>query len=115
MVKYLFLIISAFLIGGCAIQGTITGGPIDRKAPVFDTLKLNPKLGSIHFNVSEIHLPFKEFITLNKASENIIVVPDDFKIDPIAKDKVLTLKLKGQPKTNTTYAIYLNNAVKDLH
>lgn len=115
MVKYLFLIISAFLIGGCAIQGTITGGPIDRKAPVFDTLKLNPKLGSIHFNASEIHLPFKEFITLNKASENIIVVPDDFKIDPIAKDKVLTLKLKGKPKSNTTYAIYINNAVKDLH
>jgi hypothetical protein len=115
MVKYLFLIISAFLIGGCAIQGTITGGPIDRKAPVFDTLKLNPKLGSIHFNVSEIHLPFKEFITLNKASENIIVVPDDFKIDPIAKDKVLTLNLKGKPKSNTTYAIYINNAVKDLH
>lgn len=115
MVKYLFLIISAFLITSCAIQGTISGGPIDRKAPIFDTMKLNPKLGSIHFNASEIHLPFKEFITLNKASENIIVVPDDFKIDPIAKDKVLTLKLKGQPKLNTTYAIYLNNAVKDLH
>ena len=115
MVKYLFLIISAFLITSCAIQGTISGGPIDRKAPIFDTLKLNPKLGSIHFNASEIHLPFNEFITLNKASENIIVVPNDFKIDPIAKDKVLTLKLKGQPKTNTTYAIYLNNAVKDLH
>jgi uncharacterized protein (DUF2141 family) len=115
MVKYLFLIIFAFLIGGCAIQGTISGGPIDKRAPMFDTMKLEPKLGSKHFNASEIHLPFKEFITLNKASENIIVVPADFKIDPIAKDKVLTLKLKGQPKTNTTYAIYLNNAVKDLH
>ena len=115
MVKYLFLIISAFLIGGCAIQGTISGGPIDRRAPMFDTMKLEPKLGSKHFNASEIHLPFKEFITLNKASENIMVVPNDFKIDPIAKDKLLTLKLKGQPKLNTTYAIYLNNAVKDLH
>ena len=99
----------------CAIQGTITGGPIDKRAPLFDSLKVKPALNTTHFNASEIHIPFTEFISLNKANENILIVPNDLKIEPIAKDKTLTLRLKGEPKTNTTYAIYLNNAVKDLH
>lgn len=115
MVKYLFLILITFLLGSCAIQGSITGGPVDKKPPVFDTLRLKPSLGTIHFDAKEICLPFKEFITLNNASENIIIVPDDFKIEASAKDRVLTLRIKDQPKPNTTYAIYLNNAVKDLH
>lgn len=99
----------------CAIQGTITGGPIDKRAPMFDTVKVNPALGTTHFSATEIHIPFTEFITLNKANENILIVPNDVKIETVAKDKTLTLKLKGEPKTNTTYAIYLNNAIKDLH
>ncbi len=116
MVKFLLLISTIFFLGSCAIQGTISGGPIDKRPPALDTSKVTPSFSkTINFNQTEIHLPFKEFITLNKASENIIVVPNDFKIDPIAKDKVLTLKLKGQPKLNTTYAIYLNHAVKDIH
>lgn len=99
----------------CAIQGTITGGPVDKKAPTFDTSRVKPALGTTHFKASEIHIPFTEFITLNKANETILIVPNDLKIEPIAKDKVLTLKLKGELKSNTTYAIYLNNAIKDLH
>lgn len=115
MVKYLFLIITAIMMVSCAIQGTITGGPIDKRAPMFDSVKVKPALGTTHFNASEIHIPFTEFITLNKANENILIVPNDLKIEPIAKDKTLTLRLKGEPKSKTTYAIYLNNAVKDLH
>ena len=115
MVKYLFLISLALFFGSCAIQGNITGGPVDKRPPVFDTLKVKPAIGTINFNAKEIHLPFKEFISLNNANENIIVIPNDVKIDAIAKDKLLTLKIKDLPKSNTTYAIYLNNAVKDLH
>jgi hypothetical protein len=115
MVKYLFLILITSLLGSCAIQGSISGGPNDQKPPFFDTLKVKPALGTVHFNATEIQLPFTEFIKLNKASENILVVPNDFKIDPVAKDRTLTLRLKGQPKPNTTYAIYLNNTIEDIH
>jgi uncharacterized protein (DUF2141 family) len=115
MVKYLFLIFISFYLGSCAIQGSITGGPNDKKAPHFDTLKVHPPIGTVQFKAHEIQIPFDEFIQLNKPSENIIVIPNDFKIDPVAKDRHLTLRLKGEPKENTTYAIYLNNAVKDIH
>jgi uncharacterized protein (DUF2141 family) len=116
MVKYLLLIITLILIGSCAIQGTITGGPIDKRAPMFDTLIVKPTLlNSISFRELEVIFPFDEFITLNKPNETIMIVPSDFKIEASAKDKLLTLKLNGEPKPNTTYAIYLNNAVKDLH
>lgn len=115
MVKYLFLIVILFFFGSCAIQGSISGGPIDKNPPLFDSTHVKPAIGSIHFTAKEIVIPFNEFIKLNNATENILVVPNDFKLDPIAKDKSLTLRLKGDPKPNTTYAIYLNNAIEDIH
>jgi uncharacterized protein (DUF2141 family) len=115
MVKYLFLIITLLTFGSCAIQGSISGGPTDKKPPYFDTLNLMPEWGKTNFKSEEIELNFTEFISLNKPTENILVVPNDFKIDPVAKDRSITLRIIGEPKPNTTYAIYLNNAVKDVH
>ncbi len=116
MVKYLFLVITLlFTIVSCAIQGSIDGGPKDIKAPAYNTEKSIPKNESTLFTAKEIHLQFDEFFKLNNPTTNIFVIPNTLKIDAVAKDKELILKLVGEPQKETTYAIYLNNAVQDIH
>jgi hypothetical protein len=116
MVKHLFLVFTfLFTIVSCAIQGSIDGGPKDIKAPAYNTEKSIPKNESTLFTAKEIHLQFDEFFKLNNPTTNIFVIPNTLKIDAVAKDKELILKLVGEPQKETTYAIYLNNAVQDIH
>jgi uncharacterized protein (DUF2141 family) len=116
MVKHLLLVITLlFLVFSCAIQGSIDGGPKDIKAPTYNMDKSSPKNESILFNTNEIHLKFDEFFKLNNPTTNIFIVPNNLKIDAVAKDKELILKLIGELQKETTYAIYLNNAVQDIH
>jgi uncharacterized protein (DUF2141 family) len=104
-----------FLLAGCGQIGTITGGPIDNKAPYPIMEEVNPPMASLNTYPEVIEIPFDEFIALNKPSENIRVVPDDVKLEPSIRKKTLVLKpIKGEWQPNTTYAIYLKRAVKDI-
>jgi len=118
MGSYSFLIktiLLSFIFSGCGQVGIITGGPVDKKAPVPIMEELIPPMASLNIYPEEIIIPFDEFIALNKPSENIRVVPDDVKLEPSIRKKSLVLKqIDGEWQHNTTYAVYLKRAVKDI-
>lgn len=109
------LLLAALLITSCGQVGTITGGPIDETAPAPVLSEVEPPMASKNTYPEEIVIPFDEYIKLNKPAENIRLIPNDVTLEPSIKKKSLVLeKTKGEWQENTTYAIYLNRAVKDI-
>ena len=115
MVSYRYLIILiGFLLYSCAQVGTISGGEKDVSAPKPIAKKTNPPNGSTRFIEKEVEIPFDEFFKLNNANINIRIVPAHTTIQSRVKGKSLFLNWEDDLQPNTTYAIYLNNAVKDI-
>lgn len=120
MDRFIILVLTFILFllfAGCGQVGVITGGAIDNRAPSPIMNEVNPPMASLNTFPTLIEIPFDEFIALNKPSENISVVPEDVKLEPSIRKKTLLLKPiegKGEWQPNTTYAIYLKRAVKDI-
>ncbi len=113
MFKHLFLIILPFLVLACAQTKTLSGGPQDVIAPI--PLAMIPKNESTHFNSKRIVIAFDEYIKLNNAAQNISIVPNDFKIKTFLKNKSVVMDLEGEFRENTTYSIFINKAIQDIH
>lgn len=113
------LIIVAILItllAACAQTGQLTGGPIDAAAPQPDSLGIHPPSESINIYPKNIKIEFKEFIRLNNPQKNVIIVPN-VEPKPAYKIKGKTFYIQfadSSLQANTTYAIYMNGAVKDI-
>lgn len=115
MVGYRYLIfISILLLSSCAQVGTITGGDEDVSAPKPVAEKISPRNGTTNFKDNHIEIPFDEFFQLNNPAENVVMVPPHATINTSYKGKTLILDWEDTLQANTTYAIYLNNAVRDL-
>ncbi|MDX1650927.1 MAG: Ig-like domain-containing protein [Brumimicrobium sp.] len=111
----IFLGFFCLLVCSCGQVGTITGGPVDTAAPKPISDKIDPPMGSKNVSPATITIPFDEFITLNKPSENIRVVPADVSLEAKIKNRTLILsKTAGEWEKNTTYAVYMNGAVRDI-
>lgn len=109
-----FLIV--LLAYSCGQVGFITGGEDDEYAPKPILEEIQPPMASVNVDPQEIIIPFDEFIQLNSPLKNISVVPADVTLEASVKGKSLILKpIKGEWAENTTYAIYLNRAVKDVN
>jgi uncharacterized protein (DUF2141 family) len=100
------------VLTGCAQVGFLTGGDVDYTAP--EPVRCEPQNGSTLFSENRIQLFFDEYIQLNAPSENIFIVPGDAKLKCSIQKKVLTVEWQDPLKENTTYAIYFNNAIKDV-
>jgi uncharacterized protein (DUF2141 family) len=115
MVGYRYLIFALILLlSACAQIGTISGGPQDTHAPKPIAKKIDPPNGSTRFMVKQVEIPFDEFFRLNNPNINIRIVPSHTTIQSRVKGKSLFLSWEDDLEPNTTYAIYLNNAVKDI-
>lgn len=116
MASFRYLIFSGLciLLFGCAQVGTISGGEKDISAPKPVEGKTTPPSASTNFSTNEIRITFDEFFKLNNPAQNIKMVPPHAQIDAEMKGKVLSLSWKDTLKSNQTYAVYLNGAVKDL-
>lgn len=112
MARFLALITVVFLIQSCGQIGTINGGPKDEIAPQITSSNLRDK----HLNFSEkvIEFTFDEYIELNKASEQIVLVPADSKLQTKLSKRTLNITFDDSLEQNTTYTLYLNSAVKDV-
>jgi uncharacterized protein (DUF2141 family) len=116
MVKQLFLIfISGILFASCAMQGTIDGGPKDTRAPHLVEEKTFPKNRTVLFSSQKINLYFDEFFSLNNPTSTVFIVPPNVKLQTTSRDKELNINILGELSKETTYAIYLNRTVKDVH
>lgn len=108
------IIILGFLVASCAQVGTISGGDKDEVAPRPKLARINPPNESTNFTGKEIEIPFDEYISLSNPSENIRIVPPHAKLKAVMKKKSLVISWEEDLNPNTTYAIYINNAVKDI-
>lgn len=115
MASYRYLIISLFaLLMGCAQVGTISGGDKDIDAPKPIDEQVAPENASIFFTAKHVKIPFDEYFKLNSPAQNITIVPPHAKIQSTVKGKTLFLDWEEDLEANTTYAIYMNRAIKDL-
>ena len=114
-IHYIVFGICNLLLFSCGQVGSITGGEVDTAAPRIIQERVNPPMGSINTAPLQITIPFDEFIEFNKPAENIRVTPADVKLDYAIDRKSVVLNVKsGEWKSNTTYTVYLNRAVKDI-
>lgn len=100
----------------CAQMAPLDGGPRDVAAPVPDSAGISPPHASTSIFPKKIVIPFEEFIRLNNAASNIIIVPE-MKPKPTykVKGKSLIIDLtEVKLDSNTTYAFYFNKAIKDI-
>ena len=108
------IILITLIISSCAQVGTISGGDKDEVAPQPKLMRISPPNESTNFTSKEIEIPFDEFITLSNPTENIRIVPPHAKLNASMKKKSLIISWEEDLKPNTTYAIYINNAIKDI-
>lgn len=108
------MVAAVALLGRCANVVTPAGGPKDEKPPV--VLESSPANNSTNFSGKTIHISFDEFITLNNASNNILISPP-LKKKPTYRTsgKTLIIKFEEPLKPETTYSINFGEAIKDLH
>ena len=112
MVRISSILIASAILLSCAQIGSITGGPKDIVAPYIVTSQ--PLDGQLNVTTNLIEIEFNEFVVLQKASENIILLPSNVAYETKLVNKSLVLELKDTLSRNTTYSLYLNGAIKDL-
>jgi uncharacterized protein (DUF2141 family) len=100
------------LIASCAQVGFLTGGEEDVHAP--EPIHYSPENGSVSFSGKEVKMYFGEFVLLKNPEQNIFMVPNDVKINTVLNKKTLALDWEEMLQPNTTYVIYMNNAVTDV-
>lgn len=113
--KYLIIFLVGLLVASCAQVGIISGGDRDQFAPKPVAENIFPLNETTNFNSNSVVIPFDEYFNLVNPIQNIRIVPPHATIEALVKNKTLTLSWRDTLESNTTYAIYLNNAVKDLN
>lgn len=113
-IKYILLFLTPLLLAQCANVVAPTGGAKDVTPPKVVAAK--PENHSTSFDGRKIQLTFDEFVTLNNASQEVLVSPPlTAKPDIKLSGKTVSIKFKEDLKPNTTYTILFGEAVKDLH
>ncbi len=108
------LLLMAFLAQRCANAVAPTGGPKDNTPP--KVVEAVPENHSIGFNGKKIEITFDEYITLDNASQNVLISPPlSEKPDIKLKNKTVVIKFKETLTPNTTYTINFGPSIKDLH
>lgn len=110
------LIISGLVsMFACAQIPPLTGGPKDTTAPIIDSAKTYPYNGQINYQHNVIQIKFKEFVSLNKPLENIIITPQQTENPLVTSNKKkVRIELVDDMTANTTYSITFNHAVQDI-
>lgn len=115
MAGYRYLIASLiFLLFGCAQVGTISGGEKDITAPQPIADEVAPPNAWTNFRGNSVEIPFDEYFKLNNPRQNIRIIPPHSTLNTSVKGKKLTISWEEELQPNTTYAIYMNRAIKDL-
>ena len=113
LIYYLFLL-TVLLLVSCAQQLNPVGGPTDNKPP--QIIKSEPALYSTNFNTKEIELKFNEFITLKDLNKFLLISPPTKNQPEItASGKRIKIRITDTLLQNTTYQLYLGDAITDIH
>ncbi|WP_185861922.1 Ig-like domain-containing protein [Blattabacterium cuenoti] len=116
--NFIFYFFFFFLISSCANYKPLTGGEIDISPPHFLHSIPNNYSTYVKTNLKEIKIFFNENIILNDIHHCLIINPFDMKkyfiINPInLSKKYISIQIKKNLKTNTTYSFFFKNCIKD--
>ncbi len=102
------------LLVRCGQRGVPTGGPEDSAPP--KVLASSPENNSINFQGKEITFKFDEYVQIKGFKQEFLISPP-VKKDPSYKlsGKKLILTFDSAFTDNTTYTLYLGNAVVDFN
>lgn len=108
------IIVFIITFSGCANIVAPTGGPRDSLPPVL--ISVSPLDSSRNFTGNRIYFTFNEYVEIQEIQQNLMVSPIP-KTNPTIefKFRTVTIKLKDTLEENTTYAINLGNALRDIN
>lgn len=91
-----------------------TGGPKDEEPP--KVLKSYPQNGTLNFNKKQIQIDFDEMVSIEKASENVIISPPQMKPPDVKSlGKRVSVNFNEDLMDSTTYSINFGNSIVDLN
>lgn len=99
------------LLQSCASISTLSGGKADEAPP----LLLKTNLTSTNFKNNVIELNFNEYVELNDINQNIKIYPEHTTYKVSINKKKVQIKLDSSLHTNTTYYLWINKGIKDVH
>ena len=103
-----------FLVGGCASQKTIQGGPRDSIAP--KVLKMVPENLTTNFNAKTIVIQFDEYFKLNDQFREFSVSPDMERLPQLKiKKRELEISFQDTLEKNTTYTLNFGKSIADIN
>jgi len=103
-----------FLVGGCASQKTIQGGPRDSIAP--KVLKMVPENLTTNFNAKTITIQFDEYFKLNDQFREFSVSPDMERLPQLKiKKRELEISFQDTLEKNTTYTLNFGKSIADIN
>ena len=106
------LAIAAILLAACAKMGEPDGGWYDEKAPYI--VRTSPQDQSTNVTSRKINIYFNEYITIEDATEKVVVSPPQMEsADITASGKVIKVELNDTLQPNTTYTIDFSDAISD--
>lgn len=107
------IVLLSLCIAGCANIVTPTGGPKDTTPPRI--VNEMPPNGKTNFTDNSIRIWFDEYIALKNPQANILISPiPSEKPEYRLKGKSLIIRFADSLLPNTTYSIFLGNAVADI-
>ena len=103
-----------FLVGGCASQKTIQGGPRDSIAP--KVLRMVPENLTTNFNAKTITIQFDEYFKLNDQFREFSVSPDMERLPQLKiKKRMLEISFQDTLEKNTTYTLNFGKSIADIN
>jgi len=105
----------ALLVYACAnkAQGP-TGGPKDVTPP--KVMKSVPLNNSLNFSKKQVYVEFDELVSVEKASDNVIISPPQVKPPEVKSyGKHITVNFNEDLMDSTTYSINFGNAIVDVN
>jgi hypothetical protein len=101
------------LVLSCATPGAPTGGPVDKTPP--KVIRFVPEKLTRNFEDKVIRIYFDEWIQVQDVQRQVIISPP---LEPMpeitARKEELIIRFKSPLLNNTTYSIFLGDAVKDM-
>lgn len=111
----IMIVIYAFIMVKCANPVAPTGGPKDETPPFI--LSSEPENYSAHFSDRKMNIKFNEFIQIRDLQKQLLISPPmETKPEIKVKKKSVVIEFDEDEilKENTTYTIFLGNAIGDL-
>ena len=113
-IPFLLLLVTSVVFVKCGQRGSPTGGPKDVDSPIIKTSI--PTNNSTNFTGKKITFEFDEYVTVSGFYNEFVISPPikakpEFKL----KGKKLVLSFDSAFSENTTYALFLGKAIKDLN